>query len=111
MKSENVKFFLTIGLVGVAGYFIYQAIKGIPKVGNALLNAPAAIGNDIGSTLYEWINPYPAGYDTYYTVIFGDGSRHAIHSTDVAANGAFTYSGQNYILKTDSAGQRYAVNG
>ncbi len=109
MKVGDIKFFLTVGLVGVAGYFIYQAIKGLPKLGSSIVAAPAEIGNSIGGSLYEWINPYPAGTDTFYTPTFPDGSRHAVHSTDVGSTGAFVYNNQNYILRTNANGQRFAV--
>lgn len=99
-----------VGLIGIVGYILYKKFSGaVSQTANAILAAPGQIGTSIGGTLYEWINPYPPGYDTYYTVTFSDGSRHAIHSTDVANDGTFTYQGQNYTLKTDANGTRYAV--
>jgi hypothetical protein len=108
MNTDDVKFWLLLGLGGVAAYFIYQTVKGAGTVASGVLNAPAQAGTSLSNALFDWLNPYPQN-DTYYTVTFPDGSRHAIHSTDVGADGSFTYGGSNYSLKTDVTGTRYAA--
>ncbi len=92
---------IVYGIVGVGLYILYK------KLAPHIPDLPQ-IGANVGGALYEWINPYP-GQDMYYTVTFPDGSRHTVHSTDVSNTGAFSYGGQNYLLKTNAAGQRVAV--
>jgi len=108
MNTDDIKFWGIVGLAGVGAYLLYQTYKGAGNVASAVVGAPAAVGTSLSNTLFDWLNPYAAN-DTYYTVTFGDGSRHAIHSTDVSADGSFTYQGASYVLKMDSAGQRYAT--
>ena len=96
-------------LLGVAGALAYLLYSKATQAVAAVIAWPAEIGNSIGGTLYEWLHPTDAGPDTYYTVLFPDGSKHAVHATDVDRYGAFNFDGSAYTLRVDNKMQRVAV--
>lgn len=106
----NTKDLLFLGLAATGVYLVYKFVN---KAGDTL----TATGEDIGSTLFDWLNPDPTGEMLFYTVTFPDGSRHAIPSRSVV-NGIFqntgngvnyTGDGQMYQIKNDAAGNHYAI--
>lgn len=56
------------------------------------------IGSAIGGKLYDWFGSDPPATDTFYTVVFPDGKRHAVNAATVSGAGYFTYSGTRYKL-------------
>jgi hypothetical protein len=68
-------------------------------------NAPAQIGQNISQTIYDTLNPNPAGTLTYYVTVFPDGSKHAVDPATIASDNTFTWSdGQNYTMFTGVGG-------
>ena len=69
--------------------------------------ALASAGENIGGALFDFFNE-PSDLVTY-AITFPDGARHAVNSSDVDKSGHFTYAGQNYLLKVDGLGYKFAV--
>lgn len=110
MKLSTVKDIAILAAIAVA---IYYLTRGAKSVSNALTST----GETIGSTLYDWFNPNPVGETLFYTVIFPDGSKHAIPSGAVSnrqfinsGNGVnYAGDGLTYQLWDDAQGQHHAV--
>jgi hypothetical protein len=102
-----------VGAVGVAVYFFgrklldalsnfnkgtpYEGTGAIGALGNAtnqaLGGAPAAVGSSIGLGLYDIFHPdEDEGPDTYYSVIFPDGIKHAVSARAISPDGVFQLS-------------------
>lgn len=96
---------------GLAAFAIWYLRKQASAAADAVISLPGNVGSAIGSTLYDWIHPGDGlGInDTYYTVTFPNGQRHAIPANTVGASGTFDYAGVNYLMKKDAAGQNVAV--
>lgn len=60
-------------------------------------------GSFIGGKLYDWFGSDPAASDTFYTVTFPDGKRHAINAAGVSGAGYFTYGGVRYQILSQRA--------
>lgn len=111
MKLSDAKDLLIVAAILGAAYFLYK------KVGAAQTVLTDA-GSKIGTTLYDIFHPNQTGEMLYYTATFPDGTRHAIASTQVDANGKFknaapavSYGGDGatYQLLRNSSGNLMAV--
>lgn len=59
--------------------------------------------------LVSWFKGDPGPENLYYSVLFADGSKHAIGSQQIDSDGRFTYNGKQYRLGVNSSGKNYAV--
>lgn len=99
--------FVALGLGAI--YVLYRGTKVAGEAATALLNAPSAAGEAIGSALYDWVHPYNPATDTFYVTNFPDGSRHAVQASTVGQDGSFFYQGTLYTMKNDAAGNHVAL--
>jgi len=129
-RDLNLNTVVVAGAVIAASYVIYQifstAQKGFSTVQSAAGAVVDAAGNAytsardaVASGLYALFGPEDrSGPNTYYTITFPDGLRHAIGADVVDANGNFTWTGfpvgssapvKLRIVK-DSSGAKFAVS-
>jgi hypothetical protein len=76
------------GIVGTAGAVANAASGGLFD----------KIGSSIGNTLHDWFGDDVPANDTYYSVLFPDGQRHAVNAASVTGAGYFLYGGSKYSL-------------
>jgi hypothetical protein len=102
---------IVIGFVYILSRKILSDTVGaVGDAASAVNDARVSLGSSIGETIFEWFNK-PAGgsSDLYYTVLFPDGTRHAIASPDVSSDGYFNYQGVRYRMGTNGENTRVAV--
>jgi hypothetical protein len=104
MKTRDI-----VIIAGLGALAVWFVSKKLGAAGQAVLNAPAALGSKIGISLYDWIHPNTVGESVFYVVTFPGGARHAVASGDVAAGGGFMFQGVPYYLKADASGNKFAV--
>ena len=81
-------------------------------VNSTLGGAPASIGEWLGGKTFDlvsWFKGDPGPENLYYSVLFADGSKHAIGSQQIDSDGHFTYNGKSYRMGVNSSGKNYAV--
>lgn len=132
MGTSATQDYVLLAALAVAGYLVYQLVKGIKATGAAIGGAAGAIGGAVstaystttdalGSGLYKIFGPDDAkalGSMTYFMVNFPDGLRHAVPANTVNASGLFTWTGyppgsQPSIILTlvkDNSGAWYATS-
>ena len=109
MKASDVKLYLTLALVAGGGYLLWKSYSTLSKAGSAVSDAAQSAGSSIADKLLSWTNPYDPSSDLYLRFKLMDGSTHAVQSSLVGPDGAFTFNGVNYVMKTDTAGNRVAI--
>jgi|HubBroStandDraft_2_1064218.scaffolds.fasta_scaffold71702_4 hypothetical protein len=107
---------LLIGAGVAAVYLLYK------KVGAAAQAAGAAYTDTVNKTsdVLSWLfGPAVTLPNVFYTVVFEDGSSHAVPANTVDANGNFTWTGypagsqqpQQLQLLVSNDGTKYAISG
>jgi glutamine cyclotransferase len=111
MRRETEQLIL-YGALALGAYFLFRKFSSLATGASASLTSA---GNSVGSAVYNFLNPSPAPItaaapqnippgsvttpgQVFYTVVFSDGSKHAVDAASVAADGTFTYNGTDYTL-------------
>jgi hypothetical protein len=100
-QSARTDAYTGTGVVGTAGAITDIATGGVLS----------RTGEVIGSTLYSWFHPSVNDWakEIFYGTLFPDGSRHAISSLTIDANGYFLYAAKRYRMAVSDTGSRIAV--
>lgn len=124
MKKEHWLYVGVAASVAVAVWYFWDKLANFNKgtafentgavgtLGNAtnqlLGGAPAAIGETLSRWTFDLLNSDAGGDNTYYTVTFANGERHAVAASTVGRDGKFVYGGKTYTLYVDASGKKYA---
>ena len=128
-QGINIERVAIAGAIIVGGYVLLQALGFLKKAATTAGQAAQTVvqaaefaytsaRDALSSGFYSLFGPDENfGPDTYYTVNFPDGSRHAIGADQVSANGQFTWTGypagsqapQTLQIVVDSSGTKYAT--
>lgn len=99
MKTEKLLYYLAIG-VGI--YVVYRMVT-------AASQTPAKIGVAASNAIFDFLHPPSNVGVTFHTVLFPDGTSHAVDASTVASDGNFVYNGVDYILSLVSPGNQYVA--
>lgn len=113
--------FITLGLLGVGGFLLFRAIKGLldfnkgtPYAGGGVVGTaanatnkilggvPQAIGESIGGKLADWFQKSAAEV-TVYNVLLPDGTRTGVPSSAVSGDGYFIRNGVRFRMAVDKS--------
>lgn len=107
---------LLIGAGAVLAYILYKKATAVTQAAGAAYTGTV---NTVSDALSSLFGPAVTASGTYYTVIFPDGSTHAVPGNTVDAQGNFTWTGypagsqspQALQIFLASDGTKYAIGG
>lgn len=104
--ASDTEGLVTIAMLGIGGYLLYQLIQGIGKVGGAAGAAATAAGNAAGGALYQALNPNAAGSAATLIATMPDGTKTAFAAESVSPSGQVTIGNQTYQVTGSTAATR-----